>query len=699
MPDFINPIYLWALPIGAIPIIIYYLMRFRSLRVQWGANYVLQRALDKLRKQLYWDQLLLIALRVIACLILVLLFARPTSGISRSGPADGKHRILVVDGSYSMLAGDADRTRWERALEAAKNLVGGWGRGQTWSVLVVGENAEWVVDGETLNTPEAAVERLKTLKPRETAASMLRGFQQLAGKFPDGNIEVYVLADDQATSWEGIEGLVLPQETTVYWICPELENRANLAVTRVRVANEYILQGHPNHVSVTLRNFSPQAVKGADVELLVDNTFYARETVSLLAGQETTLELDVSIDKPGSHHIAARIPQDVLKFDNSAYAGVEVVETVKVLYLEDPEVNEKFASSWEYLRTVGRLPEILDAAEEQIFVWGAPQFERYAKPDVPDLAGYSLVLIDGARKVTRALAEALQTHVRAGGSLLLMADPNIVAADWNEHLGRAGLLPAALGRLHSEKLDGPVYQSLSRDFEAGGLAGFTGAADGDLSRSKFYRWYDFGEPGVGVEVLARFTNRQPFLLEKRYEPGSVVLMSGAFNGSYNNLIVREFFLPFAFRTIAHAAGGNICRRTVLKNSSVCLRLPNHEGTRAVKFDMPNGESTTIQPAPVVTVPGGSPATGLASMLVVRGSETSWVWYGIQGPRVDSDLTAMGKADDERLTEEYGFVRVTGWDELQEQLNQTQAGNEWHPWLILVMVLGLLGEMLLQRRFV
>ena len=57
--NFFYPSFLWALSLGAIPIIIYYLMRFRSLKVDWGATYVLERALQRLRKKLYLEQLIL----------------------------------------------------------------------------------------------------------------------------------------------------------------------------------------------------------------------------------------------------------------------------------------------------------------------------------------------------------------------------------------------------------------------------------------------------------------------------------------------------------------------------------------------------------------------------------------------------------------------------------------------------------------
>ena len=61
--SFVNPHLLWALPLAAAPVIIYFLMRFRAVAVPWGADYVLERALERLRKKLFLDQVLLMAPR------------------------------------------------------------------------------------------------------------------------------------------------------------------------------------------------------------------------------------------------------------------------------------------------------------------------------------------------------------------------------------------------------------------------------------------------------------------------------------------------------------------------------------------------------------------------------------------------------------------------------------------------------------
>ena len=64
--QFHNGDFLWALSLGLVPIIIYYLMRYRSLKITWGANYVLELAMARLRKKFYLDQIILLALGVLS---------------------------------------------------------------------------------------------------------------------------------------------------------------------------------------------------------------------------------------------------------------------------------------------------------------------------------------------------------------------------------------------------------------------------------------------------------------------------------------------------------------------------------------------------------------------------------------------------------------------------------------------------------
>jgi hypothetical protein len=99
--NFAHPAVLFGLVLGSIPIIVYYLMRFRSLRLPWGADYILERALARRRQKLYLDQIILLALRALVVMALVTAFARPL-GKTLTGDTGGELLRIVVVARYGL---------------------------------------------------------------------------------------------------------------------------------------------------------------------------------------------------------------------------------------------------------------------------------------------------------------------------------------------------------------------------------------------------------------------------------------------------------------------------------------------------------------------------------------------------------------------------------------------------------------------
>ncbi|NQZ68296.1 MAG: BatA domain-containing protein, partial [Lentisphaeria bacterium] len=312
----IHSSYLIFLLLGLIPIIIYYLMRFRSLKVQWGADYVLQRALERLKKNLYWEQLVLITLRVLICVLIVLAFSRMV-GKSDDKSISGTeiHRIIILDASYSMLAGDD--SAWDRSLTAMNKLVGSWGKGEAWSLIIAGEEPEWVVENYRVGSPEDSLKKLKGLQVGEFSSSIPRALKQSFQRYPNNKMEVYIFADSQAVSWKDSESIEYPSNARVYWMKGKKAEGQNLAIQSVNLSNERCLIAHPNMLEVRLQNYSQDAVQDVEVECLLDGKFFARETASILGGQESVIRFPIVFEKAGSHYVTARIKHDVLGYDNS----------------------------------------------------------------------------------------------------------------------------------------------------------------------------------------------------------------------------------------------------------------------------------------------------------------------------------------------------------------------------------------------
>ncbi len=709
--QFLNPSILYALVLGSIPIIIYYLMRYRSLKVTWGANYVLERALDRLRKKLYLDQIILLALRVLACLAIVMAFARPASSDKSSEVAgSGVHHVIVVDGSYSMLAGLKDQTRWGRGIAALKNLTASWAGGEMWSLYLADENPHWVVESGTISSPQKTAEILDSLRPTESSASLARAMEAVAAKGGDRKIELTLLADDQALTWKGADRVAPPAKRTSqsYWINPPLEDRTNLAVTSVRFAGQRVLANHPLRVFTAIKNCSADPVQEKDVEILLDGRFFAKEAVSLLPGQESWVQTDVKFDTAGPHYVTARLAADALEYDNTMSAGVEVSDKIHVLVLRDKARSGKLDSAWDFLRVTSQVEKLVDGDGAPIFTMGPLNFTLCEQAvDAKVLATADVVLLDGGKALTTELAGQLNDYVAAGGGLVLAADGNnIDAAAWNDLLGRNGLLPAPLSRLHVEDLGGERFVSLARnEFGAEAMRPFETDEDGDIANARFFRWYELGEPAANATVLARFSDRQPYMVARRGDLGCTILLASGLSGRGNNLVAREFFLPMIFRVFTEAASGNDFPRTLARKQPIRIRVGAADTIRGVTFAMEGREPAAVPVTELKTggaaavIPDGADVTGLGSMLVARVDGSARAFYGIQGQRVDSDLTAMESPLKKAIIDRMGLVEVADWTQLDEVLKASRSSSEWYYWAIIAMLALLTSEMLMQRRFV
>lgn len=705
---FLSPALLWALPFALAPVIIYYLMRYRSLKVTWGADYVLTRALARLKKRVLPVQVILLMLRTLAALLLVIAFARP-AGTARAPVVSGTgvHRILVIDATYSMTAGEPGRTRWERGRQALRSLVSSWGRGERWSLCVLGKSPRWLVENEALASSETALSALDGIQPEEAAAPLLAALEQVKTRIRGAATEVYIFCDDQAAAWKGADSFTWTPAPSppVYWLCPPLPDRTNLAVTRVRFGSDKVLAGHPMRLYATVRSFSAQVVRDAPVEVRLDGAPSGRENLTLQPWQERTVVFTAAFAEPGPHHASVDLGPDALAFDNTMAAGVEVAPRLAVAVLRDAAKTGKFDSAWEFLQIVGRLGRPSAEGEPPILPGAPLSFTVHDDTPAPaDLSATDVIIVDGARTLGPELVSTLREYVVSGGALLLLADERVSVDAWNRLLGEARLLPAKLGAGVVKPLAGGEFQTFSRsDLPVSTWRGFESADEVDISRAVLYAWHGLGEPIEGASILASFADGKPFLIRKSFGPGAVLLAAAGLSGSGSNLPVREFYVPMVLAMLQDAVGGACFPRTVGIAEPIRCTVP---GASAAAITFQGGDAppvpaqvSNLRGRVVAEVPGGWDRTGLCSFLVVSSGAARRIWFGVQGPRSDSDLTPLEPAARQALAARLGMREVADWPALDEALRVGRSGSEWHVWVVLGLLAALFGEMVLQRWFI
>src|SRR5215831_14290471 len=118
MLSFLSPLFLAGAAAAAVPIVLHLLKREPETRVQFAAVKLLKKAPVEHTRRRHLRELILLALRVTALVLLALAFARP---FFATGAAIGSTGVTIValDTSYSMSAPG----RFERAQQLARDAI------------------------------------------------------------------------------------------------------------------------------------------------------------------------------------------------------------------------------------------------------------------------------------------------------------------------------------------------------------------------------------------------------------------------------------------------------------------------------------------------------------------------------------------------------------------------------------------------
>jgi len=115
-----------------------------------------------------------------------------------------------------------------------KQLLATWGRGERWSLCLLGDQPEWVVDGAVVSSPAQAAGIIDGLGIREAKASIARGLDAVQKKTGRANgRSLSLLPTTRADSWKDAEGVPAPGPGVVrsFWVDPPLEDHRNAAVS------------------------------------------------------------------------------------------------------------------------------------------------------------------------------------------------------------------------------------------------------------------------------------------------------------------------------------------------------------------------------------------------------------------------------------------------------------------------------------
>jgi uncharacterized membrane protein len=529
---FLAPLFLIGLAALAIPVLLHLIQRERKNVVVFPSLMFLSRIpYQSVRRRRIRNWLLLL-MRLAALALVVLAFARPF--VRRTDPAaasgSGAREIVVlVDRSYSMGYGD----RWERALGAARDAVERMQSGDRASIVLFASGAD--VSIRSTADRGRLLSALSGIEPSAAATHYGPPLKLAASLLSESALprrEVILISDFQRVGWQGADGLRLPDGAALTPISVTTEETANVAVTPV--ALERTTFSGQERVSVTagVVNHGSRPIGALSITLEADGRPIQTQQVRVdgHASASTTFT-PVTLPAAGIRG-TIRIAPDALERDNAFHFVVAAGQPVRVVVVGRP--GDRDGSLY--------LSRALAVGE-------SPRFEVAARaPDAlsaDDLQNATLVVVNDVQ-VNTATADRLARFVERGGGLLIAAGER---GTWPRD--RAALVPATVSET-VDRTKGQAARLVGLEYGHSIFEPFRAPRSGDFSTARFYG-YRAVTPSESAQILARFDDGAPALLEGRRGQGRILLWTSSLDLAWNDLAIKPVFLPFVHQMARHLA--------------------------------------------------------------------------------------------------------------------------------------------------
>ncbi len=526
--SFLVPAFLAGLAALAIPLVLHLRHGERQRPTRFPSLMFLQRiAVQTAERRRITDWPLLL-LRALVVILAVLAFARPVIRFATGSTTTGSPRnvVIALDRSLSM----GHRATWPRALDSVRAIVASLGANDRVALVLFDDDA--TIAQPLTDDRTAVLAALGTARPGTRAtryASALRASRQLLDAAGAATGEVRVVSDMQRTGSGGTAGMSLRSGISVHAV-PVTPPPANLALANLTAERVPGTGRGSVVIGAQVVSRGVTAPRAVQVTVQADGRDVGTRDVRVSTDGVTPVRFEPIALPPGDVRIVVRMTDDDLAGDNVLHAVVPAEVSHKILLVtpRDARADE----TW--------------FLERALAIGDDPKFEvvRRSAVDPSVLRESGVVLFyDAAVPVTAAFDD----WVRNGGGVIVAAGPRLASSDaaavvmpatWRGRVDRVDERGASLGDI---ALEHPIFEP------------FRTTASSTLGEPRFLR-YPRVVPAPNSDVLARFDDGAPALIERRLGDGRVVLLVMPIDARGGDFPLQPAFLPFVRRVALHASG-------------------------------------------------------------------------------------------------------------------------------------------------
>jgi hypothetical protein len=674
-------------------------------------------------RRLQLQQWLLLAVRTLIILLVVLAVAEPYGmRLLAGGSAGPTHKVIVIDGSYSMAYRPNGTTNFTQAKQLATAMVRASHPGDAFTIILMGSSPKLIVGSMVFDHAAVSSQIESLVQPQagaDLAGTLALIREALADKAPHitpSRKEVYFLTDLQDRTWGELTKTArrvgakeqsdlltavasIAELASLVVIDLGQPNASNLAITNLSTSAPIVTVGRDIGLNVVVHDFGQEAYPKCRVEMLIDDAEVAEQTVDLAAGGESSLNFVHRFPSAGAHTVTIRTSGDRLELDNSRSLVLPVRSEIRVLCVAGREGAAKYLANALNPNPSG------DSPIRPIVI---------ADGDLADaqLANFDCVFLCNVAQLTASESERLSHYAEAGGGVVVFLGDRVVPASYNA-LAQSGaspasaLLPAAIGPIVAQ----PQFGLDPLEYQHAIVAPFRGRERAGLLTTPVNRHFrlDISSGRPGAKIAASLPGGDPFIVTAPLGRGRTVLV--ATDGSLSSVDPTSgevwttwptwpSFLPLVRELLAYASSGQKIRWQHLvgtpMSGSIGEPASRSVGTEELQMLRPDGRPEAVS---MRSTPSGSEwnytNTDVSGIYALRGlPQDRTQQFAVN---VDSAEGDLAKIDPQQLPPQ---IKVRS--DLQGQASGGQiastAQSEWNSEILWGVLALLFAESFMAWQF-
>ncbi|MCA9038746.1 MAG: BatA domain-containing protein [Planctomycetaceae bacterium] len=577
--SFLGSLFLWALPLVAVPVILHLLRRRQREIVPWGAMQFLAPEIIHQRKMKRIDELLLMILRTLAIAGIILAMAQPMISGSLFGFGSVQEEVvLVIDVSLSTDLATKEQSLFDELREAVREELEELENGTQVRLLLAGERPEWMYPTALELSADSRArinEDLNQLEPTLASAQLGSALLLALESKPDQNIylrRIELFTDGFAEGWEADssslwqkirkqqEQASVPTSIKVWTPNKQTEvAHTNISIEEIRSLRTHVALDELITFTAVVRNRGNQPVQNISLDWSANGTDIGSSSISNIEPGETAeVDFDYATTEQGIVRIECKTPlNDELRLDNRSERLLSVVERIPLLIVS--RVENLHPPKGDVRLVLSALGQSQLAREinhwKSVFV---PKVISWEELEGENLDTFDCLLLTEVPNVSESAIQNLTRFVRNGGGLWIIPGPGTNFDSFNAsfHRGGAGLAPLPLSGLRSESPTEQPYDVLippERSHPALNIIGDLERLDIHEVRLTEYIRQSAPDNFPGNRIWLQTASGDPLVVENYLGRGRVIVQSIPLNLDWSNLPICRLYVAMVQEWLLYLA--------------------------------------------------------------------------------------------------------------------------------------------------